>query len=224
MRLLLVEDDARLAELIQRGLNKERHVVDVVHDGPEALAAFQDTAYDAVVLDIGLPSMSGLEVCERLRGRGFQGGILMLTARDSVDDRVLGLATGADDYLVKPFSFAELAARLTALSRRPPQYVEPASPLDVRGLTLDPEQGEVRWQGERIALTPKEFQVLALLMRNPGRVMSREMILDRVWGALYDTGTNVVDAVVARLRQKLSRAGVPPMVETVRGFGYRIGR
>jgi two-component system OmpR family response regulator len=224
MRVLLVEDDARLAQLIQKGLAKERHVVDIAGDGVDALEMMAVNPYDVVVLDIGLPTMSGLAVLERLRQGGYQGGILMLTARDSVDDRVLGLASGADDYLVKPFSFAELAARLLALSRRPSQYRATDQPLEVHGLSLVPTAGECRWRGVPLPLTPKEFHVLEVLLRNAGRVVSREIILDRVWGSLHDPGTNVVDAVVARLRQKLKQVGAPPLIQTVRGFGYKVDR
>ena len=219
MRILLVEDDNRLGNLLKRGLSK-RHLVDWVDDGQMGLEQALFGEYDLLVLDVKLPSLDGISLCKALRDHYIDASIIMLTARDSVEDKVEGLTAGADDYLTKPFSFLELEARIQALSRRPKQFIEETA-LRVGELEMQPDLFEVKKGGDTIELTRKEFALLELLMRNVNRILTREQILDRVWGADEIPMTNVVDALVARLRQKIDGKG-PSMIQTVRGVGYKM--
>ena len=221
MHILVVEDERRLANLIRRALEEESHVVDVSHDGAEALDMAQATDYDMLILDLMLPHMDGVEVCKRLRASGNDVRILMLTARDAVDDRVLGLEAGADDYLVKPFSFSELLARVKALSRRQVQ-AQVEQELAVGDLVLDLARHEARRGDKTIELTAKEFQLLEFLMRNAGHVLTRTQILDHVWGYNFDSFSNVVDIYVHYLRNKVDRGFTEPLIRTVRGVGYSL--
>ena len=220
MRVLVVEDDARMAAAIARGLRYEGLIVDVAADGSEALARVGAIEYEAVVLDVMLPGMDGVETCRRLRERAHWVPVLMLTARDAVEDRVAGLDNGADDYLVKPFAFAELLARLRALARR--GDAERPSVLSVGDLTLDPATREVRRGRAEIALAAKEFALLEIFMRRPGEVLSRLNLLEHAWDFAYDARSNVVDVHVRRLRQKIDEPFGRCSLETVRGAGYRL--
>lgn len=221
MHILVVEDEKRLANLIRRALEEESHVVDVTYDGAEALDMAQATDYDLLVLDLMLPHMDGIEVCRRLRAAGKDVRILMLTAKDAIEDRVLGLESGADDYLIKPFSFSELLARVKALSRR---QVQPQAEqeLAVGDLVLDLARHEARRGDKTIELTAKEFQLLEFLMRNAGHVLTRTQILDHVWGYNFDSFSNVVDIYVHYLRNKVDRGFSEPLIKTVRGVGYSL--
>jgi two-component system, OmpR family, response regulator len=220
MRVLIVEDESKLANLLRRGLAKEGIAADVLGNGEDALWRATATEYDAIVLDVMLPGMDGMEVCRRLRGEGVGSPILMLTARDSVEDRVAGLDRGADDYLTKPFSYAELLARLRALFRRGPAERSPR--LEVGDLRLDPATLRV-WRGEaEIELSPKEFAVLETFMRHPGEVLSRFALLEHAWDYEYENRSNVVDAYVRLLRRKVDRPFGVESIETVRGAGYRL--
>jgi len=220
MRVLIVEDEPKLAALLRRGLTKEGMAVDVAAKGEDALWMAEATGYDAVVLDVMLPGIDGFEVCRRLRGAEVWSPILMLTARDAVRDRVAGLDSGADDYLTKPFSYAELLARLRALARRG----RPERPvaLEVGNLRLDPATRRV-WRGENeIELSPKEFAVLETFMRRPGEVLSRFELLEHAWDYDYENRSNVVDAYVRFLRRKIDRPFGVDSIETIRGAGYRL--
>jgi two-component system, OmpR family, response regulator len=219
MRVLIVEDEAKMAGLIKRGLTREGMAVDVVGEGEDALWRAGATEYDAIVLDVMLPGIDGFEVCQRLRDEGVWSPILMLTARDSVRDRVAGLDRGADDYLVKPFSYAELLARLRALFRR--GRAERPTALEAGDLRLEPATHRV-WRGEvEIDLSPKEFAVLETFMRHPGEVLSRFQLLEHAWDYEYENRSNVVDAYVRLLRQKVDKPFGTESIETVRGAGYR---
>jgi two-component system OmpR family response regulator len=220
MRVLVVEDEVKMAALIRRGLREEGMAVDVTERGEDALWMAGSTEYDAVVLDVMLPGIDGVETCRRLRGDGVWSPVLMLTARDAVEDRVSGLDGGADDYLTKPFSFAELLARLRALARRGP--VERPVVLEVDDLRLDPATRQV-WRGEtEISLSAKEFALLEVFMRRPGEVLSRVQLLDHAWDYAYENRSNVVDVYVRYLRQKVDRPFDVESIETVRGAGYRM--
>ena len=220
MRLLVVEDESRLALLLKRGLEEQGYSVDVTGDGSEALWLATETDYDAIVLDVMLPSLDGLEVTRRLRASRRWAPVLLLTARDGVDDRVRGLDAGADDYLVKPFSFAELAARLRALVRR--GRVERPVVLEVGDLRLDPANRQA-WRGQtELELSPKEFALLELFLAHPGEVLTRTRILEHVWDFAYDPASNVVDQYVGYLRRKIDRPFGRADLETVRGVGYRL--
>jgi two-component system, OmpR family, response regulator len=220
MRILIVEDEPKLAALLRRGLTKEGMAVDIAAKGEDAVWMAEATAYDAVVLDVMLPGIDGFEVCRRLRDAEVWSPILMLTARDAVRDRVAGLDSGADDYLTKPFSYAELLARLRALARRG----RPERPvaLQVGALRLDPATRRV-WRGEtEVDLSPKEFAVLETFMRRPGDVLSRFELLEHAWDYDYENRSNVVDAYVRFLRRKIDRPFGVESIETVRGAGYRL--
>ena len=220
MRVLVVEDEPKMAGLIQRGLGKEGVVADLAASGEDALWMAQASEYDAVVLDLMLPGMSGFETCRRLRAAGGWAPILMLTARNGVQDRVAGLDSGADDYLVKPFFFPELLARLRALARRSETERPPI--LEVGALRLDPAGREV-WRGETaIALSRKEFTLLETLMRRPGHVLSREFLLEHAWDLAYERHSNVVEVYIRRLRAKIDQPFGCRSLETVRGSGYRL--
>jgi two-component system, OmpR family, response regulator len=220
MRLLIVEDHEKLARVIGRGLRREGMATDVVTRGEDALYRAQATEYDAIILDLMLPGLDGLEVCRRLRAAGVWAPILILTARDDVRDRVAGLDGGADDYLTKPFSYAELLARLRALMRRGP--VERPTELRVGDLRLDPASRRV-WRGEaQIDLSAKEFAILETFMRQPGQVLSRFELLEHAWDYEYENRSNVVDSYLRYLRQKIDRPFGVRSLETVRGAGYRL--
>jgi two-component system, OmpR family, response regulator len=220
MRVLVVEDEVRLALLLKRGLEEEGYAVDTSGDGAEALWHATETEYDAIVLDIMLPGMDGLEVTRRLRAQRRWTPVLLLTARDAIDDRVVGLDAGADDYLVKPFSFAELAARVRALVRR--GRVERPAVLEVGDLRLDPARRRA-WRGEvELDLSPKEFALLELFLSHPGEVLTRTRILEHVWDFAYDPSSNVVDQYIGYLRRKIDRPFGRDDLETVRGAGYRL--
>ncbi len=220
MRVLIVEDHVKMAGLIRRGLRKEGMAADVAANGEDALRRAEATEYDAIVLDLMLPGVDGIEVCRRLRDRGVWTPVLMLTARDAVRDRVAGLDGGADDYLTKPFSYAELLARLRALVRRGP--VERPPELRVGDLRLDPARRHV-WRGEaEIRLSPKEFSILETFMRRPGEVLSRFQLLEHAWDYDYENRSNVVDSYIRLLRRKIDRPFGVETIETVRGVGYRL--
>jgi two-component system OmpR family response regulator len=218
MELLIVEDDERTAALLKRGLGREGHVVDVARDGPEGLDFALARSYDVVILDVMLPKIDGLEVARRMRAGGCWTPVLMLTAKDAPRDIASGLDTGADDYLTKPFSFEELLARLRALARRGPAVV-PAV-LRVSTLSLDPASHEVRRGARAIDLTPREFQILELLMRRAGKVQTRDAILEGVWGHETEVERNTVDVFVSALRRKVDAPGDEPLLHTVRGVGF----
>jgi DNA-binding response OmpR family regulator len=216
VRLLVAEDDIRLARVIKRGLEGEGHVVDVVHDGEAAVAAGLDADFDVLVLDVMMPGLDGMEVVRRLRERRIATPVLMLTARGELEDRVRGLDSGADDYLVKPFAFEELSARLRALGRR--QSAGDAH-LSMGKLTLDPVRHEVRLDGVAVDLSPTEYRLLEALLRNAGRVLTRQSLLARVWGYEDEPESNAVDLYIHYLRRKL---GATVRIATVRGVGYRL--
>jgi two-component system OmpR family response regulator len=220
VRVLIVEDELRMASLIRRGLSREGLVADVAATGEDALWMAEAHDYDAVVLDVMLPGISGFETSRRLRARGDWAPILMLTARDSVSDRVEGLDAGADDYLVKPFAFAELLARLRALVRRGDQ--ERPAVLEVRDLRLDPAKRRAWRDSREIALSAKEFSLLETFMRRPGEVLSRLHLLEHAWDFAYENRSNVVDVYVRRLRRKIDEPFGRESLETVRGVGYRL--
>ncbi|HLY94242.1 MAG TPA: response regulator transcription factor [Gaiellaceae bacterium] len=220
MRVLVVEDEEKLAELIARGLREEGYATDIASNGEDALWMAKSAAYDAILLDIGLPGSDGFAVCTRLRSEHVWTPVLMLTARDAVDDRVTGLDSGADDYLAKPFAFDELLARVRALTRRAP--AERPTVLAVDDLRLDPAQHRA-WRGDaELALTAKEFALLETFMRRPGFALTREQLLDAVWDMSYERRSNVVDVNVGYLREKIDRPFGRDSLETVRNVGYRL--
>ena len=220
MRVLVVEDEVRMAGLIRRGLTGEGLAADVAGSGEDAVWMAKAHEYDAVVLDVMLPGIDGFETCRRLRAVGVWAPVLMLTARDAVEDRVAGLDTGADDYLVKPFAFAELLARLRALARRGDQ--ERPNVLRVGDLTLDPAAREVRRGDAEIRLSAKEFSLLETFMRRPGEVLSRLHLLEHAWDFAYENRSNVVDVYIRHLRRKIDEPFGRRSLETVRGAGYRL--
>jgi len=221
VRLLIIEDDKRVARFIQKGLQAEYSLVDVAFDGQQGLEIAKEGTYDLVILDVLLPLRSGIEICRQLREQKIQIPILMLTAKDSIEDRVQGLEVGADDYLVKPFAFEELVARVRSLLRRPPQ-IDIGQILTVSDLTLDKNTHEVRRAGKLIQLTPREFSLLEYLMRHPDRVVSRTLIEEHVWGYARDALTNAVDVYIRRLREKINRPFHQKLISTIRGVGYRL--
>jgi two-component system OmpR family response regulator len=220
MRVLVVEDDVRMAAALRRGLHAEGLAVDIASDGGEAIRRVRGGGYDVVVLDVMLPDVDGFETCRRLRAHGVWAPIIMLTARDAVEDRVRGLDSGADDYLTKPFSLAELLARLRALVRR--GLVERPTVLEVGDLRLDPATREV-WRGDvQIELSAREFALFETFMRRPGQVLSHTQLLDAVWDLGYEHRSNVVEVYVRYLREKVDRPFNVTSLETVRGMGYRL--
>ena len=220
MRVLIVEDELKMASLLRRGLVEEGHAADVATTGEDAVWMAQSHAYEAIVLDVMLPGLSGFETCRQLRNAGVWSPVLMLTARDGVDDRVAGLDVGADDYLTKPFSFAELLARLRALVRR--GGAERPTELVVSSLRLDPASRRA-WRGQtEISLSPKEFALLEAFMRRPGQVLSRLQLLEHAWDFAYENRSNVVDVYVRHLRRKIDEPFGRRSLETVRGAGYRL--
>lgn len=218
MRVLLVEDEPRIAGFIAKGLRERAYAVDVARDGEEALYYASVNEYDLVILDVMLPIKDGYGVCRELRGSGFRSPILMLTARDAVDDRVAGLDSGADDYLTKPFDFKELLARLRALSRRSTQ-IRP-DVIQVADLTLNPESHAISRAGRRISVTAKEYALLEFLMLNQNRVVNREQIAQHVWDENFDPFSNIIDVYVRRLRTKIDAGFAQPLIHTRRGEGY----
>jgi two-component system, OmpR family, response regulator len=220
MRVLVVEDEPKLASLLKRGLTEEGNVAEVAVDGETALWMARATGYDAIVLDVMLPGIDGFATCRALRRGGVWTPVLMLTARDSVEDRVEGLDTGADDYLTKPFSFTELLARLRALTRRAPN--ERPTVLEVGDLRLDPAARRA-WRGDaELSLSKKEFALLEVFMRRPGETLSRHLLVDSAWDLAFENRSNVVDVYVGYLRAKVDRPFGRGSIETVRGAGYRL--
>lgn len=220
MRVLVVEDELRMAALLKRGLQEDGYAVDVASTGHDAVWQATEFSYDAVLLDLMLPGLDGVEVCRQLRKAGRWVPVLMLTARDAVEDRVRGLDAGADDYLTKPFSFAELSARVRAMIRR--GAVERPTELRVSDLCLEPATRRA-WRGEtELQLSAKEFALLELFLRHPGEVLTRTRILEHVWDFAYEGGSNVVDQYVLYLRRKMDRPFGVEQLETVRGAGYRL--
>ena len=220
MRILLIEDEPKVSALVKRGLAAERYAVDVSGDGREGLEYTEAYPYDLILLDLMLPSLSGVEVLQRIRRTNQYVPILVLTARDSVDDKVRLFDQGADDYLTKPFAFAELLVRVKALLRRGP--VNRSSTLRIGDLELDRLTQQVKRSGKRIELTAKEYSLLEYLMQNPDRVLSRNMIIEHVWDQSFDGITNIVDVYVRHLRSKIDEDSDHKMIRTVRGTGYMI--
>jgi two-component system OmpR family response regulator len=220
MRVLIVEDEIKMSSLIRRGLQDEGLSADVAVKGEDALWMAGSTEYDAIVLDVMLPGIDGFETCKRLRGDGIWSPVIMLTARDGIEDRVAGLDGGADDYLTKPFSFAELLARLRALARR--GAIERPAVLEVRDLKLDPAARRA-WRGDtEVSLSAKEFRLLEVFMRHPGEVLTRYQLLEQAWDYDYENRSNIVDVYVRYLRDKIDRPFGVTQLETVRGSGYRL--
>jgi two-component system, OmpR family, response regulator len=221
MNVLVVEDDAEMAELLVRGLREESHEVDLARDGRSALAISNGAAFDVILLDVMLPGMDGLKVARELRLRREQVPVLMLTARDALPDIVKGLDSGADDYMTKPFSFAELLARVRALGRR--RAERPRSVLEVEDVVLDASSYRTFRNGREIHLSLTEFRLLELLVRNRGSVVSRHAILETLWGNRREIGDNTIDAFVRLLRKKLDDGARTKLIQTHRGFGYSVG-
>jgi DNA-binding response OmpR family regulator len=220
MRILVVDDDRRLCSIIKRGLLEEAYAVDLAYDGEEGAHFAEITPYDLIILDIMMPNKNGIEVCHELRSRNVNAPILMLTAKDAVEDRVKGLDAGADDYLVKPFSFNELLARVRALLRRETMSKSPE--LRVGDLVLNTLTRQV-WRGQRvIELTTKEYVILQYFMRHPNVVVTRTMLEEHAWDYDFDSLSNIVDAYIRRLRRKLDTEGEDSLIQTVRGAGYRL--
>jgi two-component system OmpR family response regulator len=220
MRVLVVEDNPKMGALLRRGLLEDGHAADVTRAGDEALWMAQAVEYDAIVLDVMLPGLDGFEVCRQLRSDGVWSPVLMLTARDAVEDRVAGLDAGADDYLPKPFSFSELLARLRALARR--GAAERPTVVEVGDLRLDPAARRVWRDGSEIQLSAKEFALLEAFMQRPDQVLSRDRLLEHAWDFAYEPRSNVVDVYVRYLREKIDRPFGRSSLETVRGMGYRL--
>jgi heavy metal response regulator len=218
MHVLVVEDEKKVASFIQRGLEAEHYTVDLAYDGEDGLTQLFDGDYDLLILDVMLPKRDGLSMLREVRKRGVQTPVLLLTARDTLADKVAGLDLGADDYLTKPFAFEELLARVRALLRRG----APTQPLTLTlaDLSLDPMTHQVTRAGKKIDLTAKEFSLLEFFLRNPGRVLSRALIAQHVWGVDFDTFTNVIDVYVKYLRKKIDSDFEPKLIHTVRGAGY----
>ena len=219
MRVLVVEDDRSIADFVAAGLRQEGHAVDVAASGVEGLDLAQATSYDAAVIDVMLPRLDGLSLVSALRRAGVSTPVLFLSARHTVDDRVKGLQAGGDDYLTKPFAFAELLARLHAITRRSTPTGEPHE-LSVADLRLDRLTRHVERAGRPIDLRPREYALLEFLMRHAGRVVSKTMVISHVWNYSFDSGTNAVDVLVHRLREKIDRDFTPRLIHTVRGVGY----
>ena len=220
MRILIVEDEIGVAGFVEQGLNEAGYVVDVARDGLDGLEYALAYEYDAIVLDIMLPKMNGLDMLRTIREKRVKAPVLLLTARDGIDDRVNGLDVGADDYLVKPFAFSELLARIRALLRRPP--LQAGNILCMADLEMDISQREVKRAGKRIELSPREFSLLELLLRHPKQILSRTQIIEHVWNFDFFSDTNVVDVYIGYLRQKIDHDFSPTLIHTVRGVGYRL--
>jgi DNA-binding response OmpR family regulator len=220
VRILLVEDEHRLAVLVRHALSEEGHAVDISSTGEEALDWIDSAEFDAIVLDVMLPGISGFDVCRKLRKQRVKIPILLLTAKDAVNDRVEGLDAGADDYLVKPFALAELSARLRALARRPPEPLDLV--LAAGGVRLDPATRRVWKNEDEITLPNKEFRILEYLLRHPNRVLTRTMIAEHVWDYDFPNVTNVIDVHIRSLRRKLGDPYPGELIQTIRGAGYRL--
>ncbi len=218
MRLLVIEDEKKVARFIKKGLEEEGYAVDLAFDGEEGLAMVLDQVHDLILLDVALPKIDGLQVLKKIREKKVPTPVLLLTVRAAIEDKVLGLDSGADDYLTKPFAFQELLARIRALLRRKAEAGLPF--LQVEDLLLDPSRRLVNRGGEKIDLTSKEFALLEYLMRNAGRVLSRAMISEHVWNYDFDTGTNVIDVYINYLRRKIDSGRDKKLIHTVRGSGY----
>jgi DNA-binding response OmpR family regulator len=219
--VLLVEDDPRIVSFVKRGLEAEGYVLDVVANGRDALAIAEEREHALVILDRMLPDRDGLDLCRTLRDSGSDSMILMLTAKDALQDKLDGLSGGADDYMTKPFAFDELLARMQALLRRGP-YRPAGQALAVGDLVVDPAEHRVTRGGREISLTAKEFALLTYLMRHAGKVVSRARLLSNVWGYSFEPGTKVVDVYIRYLRRKIDEGEPTPLIHTVRGFGYKI--
>ena len=222
MKVLIVEDEKRLASFLEKGLGEEGMVVDVASDGEHALTLARQGEYDALVLDLLLPRMDGIEVLRRLRREGVRTPVLILSTRGEVEDRVHGLEAGADDYLPKPFAFAELVARLRSIARRAAAEPADGSVLRAGDLTVNLLTREVRRGGRDVELTTREFELLAFFLRHKERVLTRTLAIEQVWDLQFDTGTNLVDVMVSRLRRKLNDEGDGALIHTVRGVGYAL--
>jgi len=222
MRLLVIEDEKKLAGFVKQGMEEEGYAVDVAHDGMTGLAMALDRVHDLIILDISMPKMDGLQVLGELRKEKVMTPVLLLTVRATIEDKVMGLDAGADDYLTKPFAFQELVARVRALLRR--RVDGGSSLLQYTDLTLDPARRTVSRGGRKIDLTAKEFALLEYFMRNPERVLTRTMILDHVWDYDFDPSTNVIDVYVNYLRKKIDGTDEPKLIHTVRGAGYVLKR
>ncbi len=220
MRILLVEDDANLAQFVRKGLKEENYAVDVASDGEEGLALALANPYDLLILDIMLPKLDGLTLCHRVRAKGLTTPVLLLTARNTVETKVSGFDTGADQFLPKPFAFVELLAQIRALLRRGSQ--QQLVQLQAADLTLDPATRRVWRAGQEISLTNKEYALLEFLLRHKNRVLTRTVIIEHVWDISYDPMTNIVDAHIRALRAKIDRDFSPPLIATVRGAGYML--
>lgn len=218
MRILVVEDEKKVSGFIKKGLEEEGYAVDVAHDGEEGLYMALEVVHDLIILDIQMPKMDGIQVLSRLRAKDVLIPVLLLTVRANIEDKVLGLDTGADDYLTKPFAFEELVARVRALLRR--RADADPSVLKIGDLTLDPARRSVMRGQKRIDLSPREYSLLDYFMRNPGRVLTRTMIIERVWDYDFDTDTNVIDVYVNYLRKKIDADRDQKLIQTVRGAGY----
>lgn len=220
MRILVIEDEMRLATVIKKGLTEDGFAVDTAHDGEEGLFLGESETYDVIILDIMLPKIDGLEVCRQLRGKNIKTPILMLTAKTTVEDKVAGLDSGADDYMTKPFAFIELRSRIQALVRRGAVNSSPL--LSILDLTVDPMKHTVVRNGEKIVLTPKEFSILEILLRHKDEVVTRTMITEHVWDYNFDGMSNVVDVFVASLRRKIDKKFETKLLHTIHGIGYKI--
>jgi DNA-binding response OmpR family regulator len=220
MRVLVVEDSRRLAGIVKRGLLEEGYAVDNAYDGEEAEYMAETAPFDMIILDIMLPKKDGLAVCRDLRAKNVNTPILMLTAKDSVEDKVAGLDCGADDYVVKPFAFSELLARIRALLRR--EVLPKVQKYQIGDLSLDPQSREVWRNGNQLELTAKEYAILEYFMRRPNAVVTRTMLGESVWDYEFDGLSNIIDVYVRRIRQKIDREGQTSLIQTVRGAGYRL--
>jgi DNA-binding response OmpR family regulator len=220
MRILVVEDSRRLAGIIKRGLLEEGYAVDNAYDGEEAQYMAETTPFDLITLDVMLPKKDGVTVCRELRAKNVNIPILMLTAKDSIEDKVTGLDTGADDYLVKPFAFSELLARLRALMRR--DVLPKVQKYQVGELSMDPQSREVWRDGQQVDLTAKEYAILEYFMRRPNAVVTRTMLGENVWDYEFDGISNIIDVYIRRIRRKIDREGQTSLIQTVRGAGYRL--
>lgn len=220
MRILLVEDERRLANIIKKGLTEEGFAIDVAYDGEEGQYLALSETYDLIILDITLPKIDGIAICKELRKKNIKTPILMLTARATLEEKVLGLDSGADDYITKPFAFLELRSRIHALIRRSKQESSPI--LKIKDLQLDPLKHTVTRSGKLITLTPKEFSVLELLLRHKDEVVSRTMIIEHVWDYNFDSISNVVDVFIASIRRKVNKGAKVKLIHTLHGVGYKI--
>ena len=218
MRILIAEDEKKIAEFIKRGLKEEGYAADLAHTGPDALRLAEENPYDLLLLDVMLPGLDGVAVCARLRANGFASPILMLTAKDRVEDKVKGLDSGANDYLTKPFAFEELLARIRALLRAKP--AEASTLLRAGDIELDLAAHKASLSSKELDLSAKEFSLLEYLVRNKGKIVTRTMIAEHVWDINFDTGTNVIDVYINYLRNKLEKKPAKKVIHTVRGKGY----